>query len=173
MEFPALVYELIDLRSFSNLWYWLMLALTWSRASHWILGVPWDMVQRARRQGGDAERDFCDILRVNLNRIDYIFGTAGHALVAIVSALLTMLAVLGFGYGIEFGQAVFLIAFPLAIVGALSVRMAGRIRRDGAEGAALHRRLTRHRVTVQAIGLVSIFVTACWGMLMNLNLAVL
>ncbi|MEM9756043.1 MAG: component of SufBCD complex, partial [Pseudomonadota bacterium] len=32
--------DVIDLRSFSNLWYWIVLAVFWSSASHWGLGVP-------------------------------------------------------------------------------------------------------------------------------------
>ncbi len=55
------------MRSFSNLWYWIALAVTWSTASHWVLGVPFDMVLRARRHGGDAERDLEDMVRVNVS----------------------------------------------------------------------------------------------------------
>nr|WP_066818468.1 component of SufBCD complex [Frigidibacter mobilis] len=173
MDFMSLVYQLIDLRSFSNLWYWIALAFTWSRAAHWILGVPWDMVQRARRVGGPAELDFQMLLRANLNRIGYISQVAGTAAVAIVSALLTSLAMLGFGYGVEFCQALFLIVFPMSLVGLMSLRMAHWIDAAGVEGAALHRALAWHRVRVQALGLVSIFITAMWGMLQNLNLSVL
>ena len=169
----TLVYQLIDLRSFSNLWYWIALAFTWSRTSHWILGVPWDMVQRARRIGGQAEIDFQMMLRASLNRIGHISAVAGTAAAAIAAALLTMLAMLGFGYGVEFCQALFLIAFPMSLVGLMSVRMAHWIDAAGIEGAKLHKALTWHRVRVQAIGLTSIFITAMWGMLQNLNISVL
>lgn len=168
-----LVSDLIDLRSFSNLWYWIALAFTWSRTSHWILGVPWDMVQRARRMGGAAQQDFEVMLRVNLNRIGYISSVSGSAATAIAAALLSSLAILGFGYGVEFCQALFLIAFPLSLVGLMSLRMAHRIDTSGIAGDALHRALTWHRVRVQAIGLTSIFITAMWGMLQNLNISVL
>ena len=169
----TLVYQLIDLRSFSNLWYWIALAFTWSRTSHWILGVPWDMVQRARRIGGQAELDFQMMLRVNLNRMGYISHVAGAAAIAIAAALLTSLGILGFGYGIEFCQALFLIVFPMSLVGLMSLRMARWIDTGGIEGPALHRALNWHRIRVQAIGLISIFVTAMWGMLQNLNISVL
>ncbi len=46
--------------SFSNLWYWIALAVMWSSTSHWVLGVPYDMIQRARREGGQAEADLED-----------------------------------------------------------------------------------------------------------------
>lgn len=169
----SLVYDLIDLRSFSNLWYWIALAFTWSRASHWILGVPWDMVQRARRSGGQAQLDFEAALRAHLNRIGYISSVSGAAATAIATALLTSLGLLGFVYGVEFCQALFLIAFPMSLVGLMSLRMARWIDAAGVSGEALHRALRWHRVRVQAIGLVSIFVTAMWGMLQNLNVSVL
>jgi hypothetical protein len=50
------VFEVIDMRSFSSLWYWIALAVMWSSASHYVLGVPFDLVQRARRRGGQAPR---------------------------------------------------------------------------------------------------------------------
>ncbi len=168
-----LVSELIDLRSFSNLWYWIALAFAWSRASHRILGVPWDMVQRARRSGGQAQHDFEAVLRAHLNHIGHVPDAAGLAAIAAGSALLTSLAILGFGHGVEFCQALFLIAFPMSIVAVLSLRMARRIDASGIGGEALHRALIWHRVRVQAIGLVSILVTAMWGMLQNLNISVL
>ena len=41
------IFELIDLRSFSNLWYWLGLSIFWSTVGHWVLGVPHDIVYPA------------------------------------------------------------------------------------------------------------------------------
>ena len=48
------IFELIDMRSFSSLWFWILLAVTWSTASHWVIGVPYDLIQRARRTGPEA-----------------------------------------------------------------------------------------------------------------------
>ena len=48
------LFSTIDLRSFSNLWFWLMLAVAWSNVTHFVMGVPFDMVQRAKRKGGAA-----------------------------------------------------------------------------------------------------------------------
>jgi hypothetical protein len=160
------VAELIDLRSFSNLWFWIALAVLWSTASHYVLGVPYDMVTRARRQGGEAERDLRDLVRIHVNRLLYIARVAGLWLLGLSCFLLTMLLIVGFGYDIEFAQALFLLAFPMSIVFALSIRTARRIRE--ADGAGLHRMLARHRLSVQAIGIVSIFFTAMWGMWQNM-----
>jgi hypothetical protein len=173
LDWTKFVFDLIDMRSFSNLWYWIALAVTWSTASHWVLGVPYDMVLRARRVGGQAEQDLQDMVRINVNRLMYISRIAGQVLLGLVSCLLTVLGLLGFWYHVEFCQAVFLIAFPLTFVGLLTLRTARKIAEAHDAGEALHRRLARHRVAVQALGMVSIFVTAFWGMLQNFNVSIL
>lgn len=173
MDWTKLIFDLIDFRSFSNLWYWIALAVTWSSASHWVLGIPYDMVLRARRSGGQAEADLEAITRVNVARILYIVREAGAILVAMLAFALTTLALLGFVYRVEFCQAVFLIAAPLSVVGAISVANARRIEAGAERGEALRRRLSLHRVMVQVIGMVSIFVTAFWGMLQNFNVPIL
>ncbi|MEL6522225.1 MAG: component of SufBCD complex [Pseudomonadota bacterium] len=168
MDWYETVFELIDLRSFSNLWYWIALAVVWSSASHYVLGVPYDMVHRAKRNGGAAEEDLQDLVRVNVNRILYITDLSGLWILAFGCFLLTALAIMGFVYWVEFAQAVFLIAFPLCILLALTVRTARVIVRT--DGHNLYTRLYRHRVVTQIIGMISIFVTSVWGMLQNMAL---
>ena len=102
MDWTRLIFDLIDLRSFSNLWYWIALAVAWSSASHWVLGIPYDMVLRARRMGGQAEQDLTDIARVNISRILYIAEEAGVILVALLAFALSSLILSGFIYGFEF-----------------------------------------------------------------------
>ncbi len=160
------------MRSFSNLWYWIALAVLWSTTSHWVLGVPFDMVLRARREGGEAQRDLEDMVRINTGRILHIADALGPWLLAGASFVLTSLALLGFRYWVEFAQAVFLLLFPLSIVALMSLRTARRIRGAGARGEALRRMLMRHRFWTQVIGMISIFVTAMWGMAMNYGLGV-
>nr|WP_097070593.1 component of SufBCD complex [Rhodobacter maris] len=164
------------MRSFSNLWYWIALAVTWSTASHWVLGVPFDMVQQARRRGGQAAEDMMTLTGVNVRRLVMIGREAG-AMVALGAAfVLSSLVVLGFGYGIEFAQAVALLALPLAVVAGLSLRMAARIapvlaRDPSPEEVA--RLLMRHRLRVQVVGIVAITITALWGMFQNLRISIL
>ncbi len=171
MSLTQLVLDLIDLRSFSNLWYWIALAVTWSTASHWILGVPFDMVLRARRQAGAAMDDLESVVRINVTRMLYIAEEAGVFLVALGTCAMTMLILMGFVYHVEFCQALFLIAFPMAIVSSLSLRLASRLRTSGLSGEDLCRALNRHRILVQVIGVLSITVTATWGMLQNFNIS--
>ena len=168
MEWYQTVFELIDMRSFSNLWYWIALAVLWSTLSHWVLGVPYDMIQRADRVGGQAEQDLADLVRINIDRIMGLFERAGLWITAFAAGFLTMLVALGFFYDIEFAQAVFCLVFPMVLVGGLSLHTGRRIRVSGAAGADLRRMLGRHRLATQIIGVISIFFTAIFGMAQNL-----
>lgn len=168
MDWYQTVFELIDLRSFSNLWYWIALAVLWSTSSHWILGVPFDLVQRASRYGGDAEVDLNDLVRINVNRILYLANSTGIYVTGITATGLTMLVVLGFFYGYEFAQAVFFLATPMSLIGALNLWTGRKIRATAAAGETLYKLMWRHRRIVQGMGVVWIFVTGVWGMGTNM-----
>ncbi len=173
MDWYITVFELIDMRSFSNLWFWIALAVLWSTVSHWVLGVPWDLVIRARKQQGQALEDMETLVRINVDRTLYIARESGLLLAAFGFFLLTVLVLMGFVYKREFAQAVFLLGVPVGIVWLLSVATATRIEAQALEGEALIKRLHKHRTIVQLIGVVSIFITAMWGMLQNLSASVL
>lgn len=173
MDWYSAVFELIDLRSFSNLWYWIALAVVWSTTSHWVIGVPYDMVQRAARHGGEAQQDLEDMVRINCNRLLYIAGVSGLWLMGIVAMLLTSLLILAFVYGVEFAQAVFLLAAPMTVVGALSLNTARIIRDEGLAGEDLRKRMLKHRVSTQFVGMIAIFITAMWGMYQNMSFGAL
>ena len=172
-DWYELVFEVIDMRSFSNLWYWIALAVVWSTTSHWVLGVPYDMVLRARRHAGQAQQDLEDMVRINTNRLLYILRMTGPVLLAFTCFVLTALAVTGFYYDVEFAQALFLLAFPMSIVGGLSFHTASRITHGMIRGEALQKTLSTHRIITQSIGMFSIFVTAIFGMYQNLSLGAL
>lgn len=170
MDIYQTIFEVIDMRSFSNLWFWIALAVVWSTTSHWVLGVPFDMVARARKQGGQAEIDLEDIVRVNVNRMLYIGNVSGLWLLGVTCFIITSMAILAFIYDVEFAQAVFLIALPMTFVGALSLSTSRLIAEEQPTGEALRARLTRHRLWTQVIGMASIFFTAMYGMYQNLAL---
>jgi len=172
MDWVQIIFELIDLRSFSNLWYWIALAVLWSSASHWVLGVPFDMINRARREEGEAQADLETMVRINTTRMLYIARTAGLLLVAVVCFMITMLGILGFAYGIEFAQAVVLLLVPVSVLGLLTLRTSRLIAAGENTGPALFRRMTRHRLATQVLGMASIFVTAMFGMYQNIQIGV-
>ncbi|MGY3436974.1 MULTISPECIES: component of SufBCD complex [unclassified Marinovum] len=161
------------MRSFSNLWFWIALAVMWATASHWVLGVPFDMVAHARKHGGQAQHDLEEVVRIYTARLLYIGGVAGLWLLGFGCFLLSGLAMLAFYYWVEFAQAVFLLVFPMSLVGLLSLSTSRLIVEQQLTGEALRKRLLRHRFYVQVIGVLSIFVTAMWGMYQNFSVQVL
>jgi hypothetical protein len=173
LDLTQTIFEVIDMRSFSNLWFWIALAVVWSSASHWVLGVPWDLVTRAKRAGGEAVRDVETLAQIYASRLVHVAEVSGLVMTVLVSFVLTSLALLGFAYGVEFAQAVFLLGLPMTWVGWISLGAARRVRRDDPKGDDLLSLLHRHRIKVQAIGMTAIFVTTMWGMFKNFSIGVL
>lgn len=167
------IFELIDLRSFSNLWYWLGLSIFWSTVGHWVLGVPHDMIRRAQ-DGRDpqAMHDIEALAGIYVRRLLFISRTAGVWLVAGLSCALSALVLLAAAYRVEFAQALLCLMLPGTLVFLLTLRTARRIEAGENHGPALIRRLRRHRMTVQGVGMVSIFVTAVFGMYQNMLIGV-
>ena len=173
LDWYSTIFELIDMRSFSNLWYWIVLAVAWSTASHWVMGVPFDLVVRARRVGGQIEADLLDIVRIHTNRILYVVEMSGAILLALACFIFAGLATLGFFYGIEFAQAVFLLLFPMTIVLIINIVHARRLRRQELTMERVSKSLSRCRLYTQIIGMIAILVTSLWGMYQNISIGVL
>jgi len=165
--------DVIDLRSFSNLWYWIALATLWSSVSHWVLGVPHDMIQRARREGGQAQTDVEDLVRININRLLHVIDRGDWMLPGTAAFWLTSLLTLAVWYDVEFAQALLFLAAPMVLVVWVSVRSSRRIMAEGGTGEALLHRLTVHRRIVQVIGMISITITAFYGTWQNINISIL
>lgn len=168
LDITQTIFEVIDMRSFSNLWYWIALAVLWSTASHFVLGVPFDLALKAQKQGGERMRDLEDLVRINVSRMVNIAEVSGLVIVSLVATVLTMLFGLAAFYDVEFAQAVFLMAFPMAIVLFLNIRTAHRIAEEQPMGDALVASLRRHRLKTQVIGMLFIFITAMFGMYQNI-----
>jgi len=173
VDWYSTVFELIDMRSFSNLWFWIALAALWSSTSHHVLGVPWDMVTRARKGHDGAQADMDRLAAIHSRRILYIWSKSGLVMTGLLFFLLSGAAILGWGYGREFAQAILLLLLPMSIVWMLSVRSAQRIEAEDLTGEALIAVLNRQRLIVQTIGMIAIFVTAMWGMYQNMTTSAL
>ncbi len=167
MDFLDLVTEVIDLRSFSNLWYWIVLAILWSSMSHWTIGVPYHLVTRANRGDERAEHDMQILTRMNAERMINYAETSSVTATAFSTFLLTGLAIVGWVYGVEFCQAIFLLLCPSILVLVLGVWTSRRLKAD--DYAHVPQFLRQHRIIVQMLGVVFIFITAFWGMYQNVN----
>jgi len=173
LDWNGSVFSLISLRSFSSVWFWMVLALAWSVAAQSPLGVPFDMVMRARRHGGAHMADLEAMVEIQLRRRAAILGSTGVVMTGVAAAVLTALVVLGFGYRMEFAQALSLLLIPLTLVGLLRLRLMNRLLLRAPRGDALCRALSWHRTGVQALGMVAILITALYGMWYNLAMRAL
>lgn len=121
MSSLSTLFDLLGSRSFTSLWYWLGFAGIWSAVTRNSLGIPAEVVLRARK--GEDWRTLHDWLVLVLPHWR-VGPVAGVVLTALCCFLLTALAVLGFSHRMEAAQALFLLAAPLLLLLALRVRLA-------------------------------------------------
>lgn len=177
MPGPEGILALLDSRSFGSIWFWAILTLAWTLAGRRILGVPADVlgaVGRAPSGSGDdpAALALLDWLSLTLPRWR-LGAREGAILLGVGAFLLTALAILGFGYGLEMAQALVLLLLPFAGLFAQELRLAKRlgviltraetgqpVNQAGAEAARLMR---RHRHGVLAVSVFSVALTAFYG----------
>lgn len=146
-----------------------MLAVLWSSLSHWVLGIPHHIVQRARRGDAQSAQDLAVLAEINVRRILDFAALSGTLMVGMSCFVVTSLVILGWVYWVEFAQAVVLLLVPLILVTALSVHTARRLHQRGF--VDLERVLRRHRLHVQLMGIVMIFITSFWGMYTNVTVS--
>ena len=161
-------FQLIDLRSFSDIWYWLMLGLVWTRVLHAPMGVPAELVYRARRGQSAAAADLALSSDLHVRQECEAAQALGIWRVAAWSFVLSSLAIAGFAYGVEVAQAAVLLLAPLGLVRLIVGRSAARIARERPSGAALIDAHLRLRRRVQYVVLPAVFLTAIWGMAYNI-----
>ncbi|ESW62134.1 MAG: component of SufBCD complex [Rhodobacter sp. CACIA14H1] len=172
MDWYKTIFEVIDMRSFSNLWFWLALAVLWSTTSHFVVGVPHDMIRRAAREGGQAMADVESLAHIYTRRLLFISRVGGAFAVAFLAFLTTGLLVLATAYAVEFAQALLCLLIPMQIVGAMTLRTCLMIEQGDLGGDDLLRRLRVHRMSIQTVGMFSLFFTGMFGMYQNLTLGV-
>ncbi|QBX35264.1 hypothetical protein E4191_11585 [Paracoccus liaowanqingii] len=179
-QFDSLI-GLLDSRSFTTIWYWLALIGMWSAAGRTVLGVPSEVLARARSAQGEGEGQgpavitLLDWLSLVLPR--WRLGPReGAVFLGVTSFLMTSLIVLGFVFWLELAQALVLLLVPFWMLFWMRVRLARRLfpliaaAQDGgapvAEAAlGVSRAMTWHRRWVTVLSMVSVALAALWGAL--------
>ena len=146
----------ISFKSFSSVWFWIMIGVSWSVMCHWTLGVPYDALMRADQKGGDYANEAERLAKLNIARIARTFQKGGTIVTALACFFLAIIATFGFFYDYELAQAIFVLLAPLTLVSAINVRLAMRLDRDAVTGEALRDALVSRRFWNQVIGLTSI-----------------
>lgn len=169
MDWSESILRVIEYRTFASIWFWLAVVVSWAVASHWMIGVPFDLLFRARRGEPQECADLEAIVDVNVRRFTRMGDMLGPWLLGLVMFILSGLFMAGFYYGSEFAQGLFALGAPLSLVVFFNMRVAYQLRTQPLNGTALVQRLFRMRVMTQVIGMVAIFFTAMYGMYHNLD----
>lgn len=169
----------MDSASFATVWFWLALIAAWSLSGRAILGVPADVIARARRDPqGEAGMIYLDWLSLCLPRWR-LAGREGVWLLAITGFVLTSLGIMGFRYGLELAQALVLLCLPFALLFMMRLRLARRLAplidaarggvSDAGETAEKTLKMIRlHRALVTLVSIIAIAVTALWATIFGL-----
>ena len=175
------VISFLDSRSFGTIWFWIVVLGMWSAVGRHVLGVPTEVLLRARRARRDGRPDgaeaitLLDWLSLTLPRWQPGRGE-GAVILGLSLFALSSLAILGFGYWLEMAQALTLLLTPFAALFWLRVWLAGRL--HGLLGQAqsdarplaqvagdIIGRMMTHRRLVSLLSIVSVAATALWGTL--------
>nr|WP_241865495.1 hypothetical protein [Paracoccus salsus] len=169
----------MDSRSFGTIWFWLVLIGMWSATGRTVLGVPAEVLTRARRAQDAGQTDgaavvtLLDWLSLLLPR--WRLGPhEGAAFLAVAAFLLTSLAIFGFGYGLEMAQALTFLLAPFLLLLWLRLRLARRLApllEAGQTGqrtitdiaAEAVRHMVRHKRLVTVLSVTAFATTALWG----------
>lgn len=148
------MFQFFAAASFLSLWYWVLHAVVWVTACYRTLGVPLDMLVRARRDPEIAAR-VDDLAHLSCERIGGIHDRLGVPLAAVSGFVLAVVFALGFVTGVETAQAAFAILLPLAIIVYSKLRLALAVRRKGMAGPELVLALSRRRTGHQFVAIVA------------------
>ena len=171
----------LNSRSFGTIWFWIVMVGMWSAVGRHVLGVPAEILLRARqanragRADGDEVVTLLDWLSLTLPR--WMPGRGEGAVILGLSLFaLSSLAILGFGYWLEMAQALTLLLTPFAALFWLRVWLARRLQpllgQAQSEARPLAQvagdiigRMVTHRRLVSLLSVVSVAATALWGTL--------
>lgn len=149
--------------SFQSIWYWVLHLLVWTLACYRTLGVPLDMLHRARATPEIARR-VDTLARLAAARIGGVYDLLGVPLAAVAGFVLAALSVIAFALRIEVVQAALLLLLPLAVIGYSKLRLALAVRRRGLCGAELVLALARRRVWHQFIAILAMIVALAFAL---------
>jgi hypothetical protein len=160
MEFVLAVFEFLDYGAFLSVWYWALVILAWALTCHYTMGVPYDVVVRADRLGGQHAADCDQLAMIHARRITNVMKRGGVFIVGAAAFTAASLATLGFWFGYEVAAAFFLILVPVGLVAALGARLSGKVLAQAVTGENLRKLISRRRFWDQVIGVLAICVTA-------------
>jgi hypothetical protein len=159
------LYSMMRFDSFFNVWYWVATTVIWVLVCWRTLGVPHSVVLAAARDDAAAADEAAAIALHSARRLEALRHGLAPVLAALAGFGLAVLAVLGFGLGVEVALAAFMLLFPLALVGLATLGLARDVARGELRGGALWRGLGRRRMWNQIVAVLSMLAAAIAGIL--------
>jgi hypothetical protein len=156
--------RLLEFQTFDSVWYWMAVMVTYAVASNWLLGVPFDMLFRARKLDKPHLADLETLVDVNVRRIVEINAYLGVAITIMVAFSLSVLVVLGIFYGVELAQGLLALTAPLTLIMVMNMRLAHQLEAAPLQGRELVDRLFRVRLWTQVVSMIALFLTSMYGM---------
>lgn len=145
--------------SFWTIWFWITHVVAWSLASHFTLGVPYDMVleaQREKSEDGPWMQAAEAMILAQAFRFTSYTDRFGPILMGVSAFVLSVLTTLGTLGDLEFARAMLTLVFPITLIYIVSIRGAFHIRDNGIRGADLLVRIKWMRIYNQLIGLIGV-----------------
>lgn len=133
-----------------------MHAVVWILCTHRTLGVPYDMLLRARRLPEVALK-VEKIAYLYSERVEGLYHALGTVAALLTGFLLAGLFAIGFLSGVELAQAAFLILFPLAVLSYSTISTALKIVQRGFQGDMLVQILARRHFWHQMVAVCALF----------------
>lgn len=159
MDWTKTLFDVMDLRSFSSVWFWIAVLVLHSRLGSNVLGVPLDAITRARRDGGAELDDVIADVFINIRRLRHVTAGSGTLLVGLACFLHVSLIVLGWGYGLSLAKAAELLFVPYTASVVLSIVTAQEILTTTPDAPRILDLLQRQRRRMQTIGFAALLVT--------------
>jgi hypothetical protein len=147
------VVDAFGISSFQSIWYWALSVIAWTIVTHRTLGVPYDMLLRARRVTAVSER-VDQLAHIHAGRIAGLYDSIGPGVALAGGFGLAVLYGIGFLEGVELAQAAFMLVFPLSAVAYSTLGLALAVRAHDFRGQALVRVLARRRFWHQVVAVV-------------------
>ncbi|SFS10678.1 hypothetical protein [Yoonia litorea] len=169
MDLTEAIARFIALDTFDNVWFWAAVIVSWSVACQWLIGVPFDMLLRARRGSAQEMADLEALVDINVRRIMWFQRVAGAGFAGLTAFFLAGTALLAFGYRFEFAIGVFVLAGPLVAIAAMNLQLAMSLHQTPLRGQELVARLYRVRLWTQVAAAASLFMISVFGMAHNVS----
>jgi hypothetical protein len=155
--------RLLNSDSFDSFWYWSIIAVTWSRATHFLLGAGMHDVRDALRNGGGDMDDLEMLIHINARKLTSAVDRYGVWLSGLVMFFIAAIATLGFRFDIELMQACTLLFVGLLCGFLVSLRFAQRVVEQKLRGKLLCKAFNKFRTIKQFVGMTTIFITSFYA----------